>query len=135
MPGRPRKPDNVTHLSGTAQPCRLHDGIELPTLTELPPAPSYLPNEHALREWNRLGPILLKNKLLTEGSIGALEVMCTMYGVIFQQASAGVNPPAASVTAYRNMVNDFGLTPVAASKVKMPDQATPGNPFASNGRA
>ncbi|PZP90194.1 MAG: hypothetical protein DI587_39355, partial [Variovorax paradoxus] len=108
---------------------------ELPVVTEVPKPPSWLPNAHAVKEWNRLAPILVANKLLSEGGLSALAMLCSLHGKLVQLFAAGEAPVASMVAQYRNLINDFGLTPVAQGKVKPVGNDTPeGNKFARNGR-
>jgi len=131
---RPNKPTVLKVLSGTNQPCRDVDGLEFEPLAKFPKAPTVLPNSHATKEWNRLGPILFKNGLLTDASLGPFIVLCTTYGLIIQQSSAGVGVQAALLTQYLSFVREFGLTPAAAGKVKAPGPGKKANPFANNGK-
>lgn len=132
---RPKKPHNLKVVAGTARPDR--DGpplVDLPLVAEAPPPPDWLPTAHAIKEWNRLAPILTANKLLTEAGISALGQMCALHGKLVQLWSAGEAPNASMVAQYRALANDFGLTPVAQGKVR-PHGAEPAeNEFSSNGR-
>lgn len=90
---------------------------------------------HAVKEWQRLAPILVANKLLTEAGLSAFGMLCSLHGKLVQLFAAGESPNASMVASYRNLVNDFGLTPVAQGKVKPSGaDSAPGNRFASNGR-
>src|SRR5690625_4608816 len=92
----PRTPKQLKVISGTDQPCReAPAAVELPLTDGLPPAPDWLPNAHALKEWNRLAPILHNVGLLTEAGLSALAVLCSLHGKIVQLYSAGAAPPAA----------------------------------------
>lgn len=135
MPGPQKKLAQLKSISGTAQRCReTAPGVELPALDQVPTAPDWLPNAHAVKEWDRLATILTKNKLLTEGALSALGMLCAMHGKMVQLWAAGEAPTASMYSQYRNMVNDFGLTPVAQGKVKPSGEEKKGNKFANNGR-
>lgn len=137
MPGPPKKPTVLKSISGTRQKCRdvPPPAVELPVVEEIPSAPDWLPNAHAVKEWNRLAPILVANKLLTEGGLSALAMLCAAHGKIVQLYSAGEAPTASMMSTLQSMINDFGLTPVAQGKVKpVGDQEKKGNKFANNGR-
>lgn len=135
MPGPGKKPAALKMVSGTQQKCRTEaSGIELPTLSDVPPPPDWLPNAHAVKEWNRLASILIANKLLTDADLSTLGMLCALYGKIVQLYSAGEAPTASMVGALRNMENDFGLSPVARGKVKPVGESDKGNKFASNGK-
>lgn len=88
-----KKPTNLKVISGTLQPCRSSSAtVTLPILTEAPAAPDWLPNAHAIKEWKRLSAILLANKLLTEGALSALAMLCALHGKIVQLYAAGETP-------------------------------------------
>jgi phage terminase small subunit len=130
-----RKPRQLKVVAGTVQPCRDTPApLELPTIEEVPSAPDWLPNAHAVKEWDRLAPILAANKLLTEAGTSALAHLCALHGKIVQLYAAGESPVASMVSQYRNLINDFGLTPVAQGKVKSVGEKPESNPFARNGK-
>lgn len=83
---RPRTPTNVLELRGSYvnhPERRWHIPVPVDTLAELPPAPDWLPNAHAVQEWDRLARILAANKLLTEGGVSALTTLCAIHGKLF----------------------------------------------------
>ena len=126
----PRKPANLKLISGSRQPDG-PDSVELPLVSEVPPAPDWLPNAHAVKEWQRLAPILTANKLLTEAGLSALGQLCALHGKVVQLYAAGEAPVASMVAQLRGLMNDFGLTPVAQGKVKAGgDETKAGNKFA-----
>lgn len=130
----PKKPDNVKVLCGSRQPSA-PDPVALPLVDAVPDAPDWLPNAHALKEWERLAPILHANGLLTEPGLMALAHLCALHGKLVQLWSAGESPSGHLLSQYRNLINDFGLTPVAQGKVKAGGaDAKPANRFSSNGR-
>ena len=130
----PRKPRALKVVAGTIQPSRDQKIVELPVVDGVPKPPSWLPNAHAKKEWDRLAPILVANKLLTEGGLSALGVLCSLHGKLVQLFSAGEAPVASMVAQYRNLINDFGLTPVAQGKVKPMGEEPEGNKFANRGK-
>jgi phage terminase small subunit len=137
MPGPAKKPTALKAISGTRQPSREAPppAVELPVVKDVPEAPDWLPNAHAVKEWDRLAPILTNNGLLTEGGLSALAMLCALHGKIVQLYSAGEAPTASMVSTLQSMINDFGLTPVAQGKVKPNGVEKPkGNKFATNGR-
>lgn len=132
---KPRKPDHLKLVSGTDQPCRAAPpSIEFPRVQSLPAAPDWLPNAHAIKEWDRLAPILFANGLLTEAALSALGVLCALHGEIVDMWARRVTPTASTIAQYRSMVNDFGLTPVAQGKVKPLGDEKKGNRFGNNGK-
>ncbi len=129
----PRKPAALKLIAGTDQPCRRPDAdpVELPLVSEVPPAPDWLPNAHATKEWQRLAPILHGVGLLTDAGLSALGMLCALHGKLVQLWSAGESPTGHMLAQYRALVNDFGLTPVAQGKVRGHGETTkPGNRFA-----
>ena len=136
MPGPGKKPAALKSIGGTARPDRPQGAVvELPLVSEIPPAPDWLPNSHAVKEWCRLCPILVGNRLLTEGGLSALGMLCAVHGKLVQLMTAGESPTAALLAHHRNLTNDFGLTPVAQGKVKPVGKEPEGNPFLRNGKS
>jgi phage terminase small subunit len=131
---RPRKPTALKVLAGTLRRDR-DAGLQMMPACVVcaPPAPDWLPNAYAVTEWERLAPILAANGLLFEGSLSALAVLCALHGRLATLWAAGEAPTAALIAGYRALASDFGLTPIAAGKVR---PATPQriNPFAANRR-
>lgn len=132
----PRKPTQLKVVAGTDRPDRAAPPcVEMPLVESAPPAPDWLPNAHAIKEWNRLAPILVNNKLLTDGSLSPLAVLCSLHGEIVHMWSRQVSPTGHMLAQYRALINDFGLTPVAQGKVRPSGETkNPGNRFAKNGK-
>ena len=129
----PRKPTSLKVVAGTDRPCRRPESapVEIPALDHIPDPPDWLPNAHAVKEWQRLAPILCANKLLTEAGLSALGQLCALHGKVVQLYAAGEAPVASMVAQLRGLMNDFGLTPVAQGKVKAGgDETKAGNKFA-----
>lgn len=119
MPGPTRKPTHLRSIAGTVRPDRpAPDGVSLPLLDEAPPPPDWLPNAHAIKEWQRLVPILLANKLLTEASLSTLGHLCALHGKIVQLWAAGESPTGHMLAQYNALASAFGLAPQWAGKVK-----------------
>jgi phage terminase small subunit len=130
-----KKPRALKVVSGTVQHCRDEKpSVDLPSVAALPRAPDWLPNAHAKKEWNRLGPILVANKMLTDGGLSAFGMLCSLHGKLVQLWAAGEAPVASMVAQYRNLINDFGLTPVAQGKVKPVGEGPAENKFANRGK-
>lgn len=126
----PRRPNHLKSIAGTARPDRAVAEVDLPIVGAVPSPPDWLPNAHAIKEWNHLAPILFKNRLLTTGGLAALGMLCSLHGKIVQLYAAGEAPTASMAGTLRNMHNDFGLTPVAQGKVTPIGDERKGNPFA-----
>lgn len=133
--GNPRKPTSLKVVAGTDRPDRdPPEAVDLPLVSGVPQAPDWLPNAHAIKEWDRLAPILHANKLLTEAGLSALGQLCALHGKTVQLYAAGEAPVASMVAQLRGLMNDFGLTPVAQGKVRSSGEVDkPGNAFANNG--
>jgi len=110
-------PNNLKVLKGTDQPCRMKDVIEFEKVSEVPPAPDWLPNGHAVKEWDRLAPILHATGLLTDAGLSAFGQLCALHGKVVQLYAAGESPNGNMVSQLRAFINDFGLTPIAQGKV------------------
>lgn len=137
MPGPPRKPTQLRLLAGTLRkgdPTAAGSRVELPLLDRVPDPPDWLPNAHAVAEWSRLAQILVANRLLTEGGLSALGMLCALHGKIVQLYAAGQAPTGALVAAWRCLTNDFGLTPAAQGRVRPGGPEPVGNKFANRGR-
>lgn len=135
MPGPGRTPRALKAIAGTERDDRpIPDPLPLPLIEHMPPAPDWLPNSHAKKEWNRLGPILIAVGLLTEGGLSAFGMLCSLHGKLVQLWAAGESPTGHMVAQYRNLINDFGLTPVAQGKVKQVGEKPQANAFARNGK-
>lgn len=139
MSGPGKKPPALKAVAGTTRKDRepAHPPVDLPILSTVPAAPDWLPNAHAIKEWDRLAAILTANQLLTEGGLSALGMMCALHGKIVQLYAAGEAPTASMAGTLRNMINDFGLTPVAQGKVSPVAPEGEGNAFKkhANGKA
>lgn len=75
--GRPPVPANILKLRGTDRPDRVRDDEPQPTV-EAPSCPSWLGKE-AKREWRRVVPLLLENRVLTKLDRAALAAYCEAY--------------------------------------------------------
>ena len=132
----PRKPANLKAIAGTARPDREKPvEVELPVLDKAPPAPDWMPNAHAVKEWDRLAALLVANKLLTSADLASLGHLCALHGKIVQLYAAGEAPTASMAGTLRTMQGDFGLSPVARGKVSPAGgDSQAGNKFGKNGK-
>jgi phage terminase small subunit len=117
--GRPRKPSNLKAISGTTQPCRIvPDDVQFEKIDYLPKAPDWLPNVHAVKEWDKLVRILHSSGVLTEACLSPLEMMCALRGKMVQLYHAGEAPSASLHNSLQAMQASFGLPPAAYGKIK-----------------
>ena len=126
------KPRHLRALSGTLRPCR-DGGPEappLPAVGALPEAPDWLPNAHAVREYERLGAVLLAHGLLTEASAGALLLLASVHGKLVQELQAGLPLTSALIAQWRGLARDLGLLQM----VREPNATTKPNRFSHYGR-
>lgn len=137
--GRPRTPEHLKVVAGTARadrPPPTDGAILIPSLDEMPEMPEWLRDERAQAEWRRLGPILLRYKLLTEANVNAFASLCAIHGVVSRFYADGRFPSPAMMAQQKTLWTEFGLTPASASKAR--SHGEPGgeskNPFARNGR-
>lgn len=129
---QPKKPRTLKVITGSREPSPPE--VDLPIIDEAPNPPDWLPNAHAVKEWMRLAPILVANRLLTGGGLSALGMLCALHGKIVQLYAAGEAPTGHMIAQWRNITNDFGLTPVAQGKVKPVGAESPANRFAGRGK-
>lgn len=135
MAGPGKKPSGLKVIAGTDRADRAPEvAIDLPRVTQTPAPLDWLPNAHAVKEWERLAPILVANGLLTEAGLSAFGTLCALHGKLVQLWSAGESPTGHMLAQYRALINDFGLTPVAQGKVKPVGEGKKDNPFAKNGQ-
>lgn len=129
-------PPKLKVLSGTFRKDRDSGAVvELTPLDRIPNAPDWLPNAHAVKEFDRLAQILHANKMLNEASVMGLATLCALHGKIVQQFAAGTMPTGHMISQYRMLLNDFGLTPMAQGKIKQqPDDGKKENKFSQNGQ-
>lgn len=110
---------------------------KLETLFELPPAPGYL-GKYGTKEWNRTGPLLVAAKMLTESDLPAFEAYCMNIDLMIEARldiqdngmqvmghRGWVRNPAIAAfgqasTAIRGFVSEFGLSPSARSRIRIP---------------
>lgn len=130
---RPRKPNNLKILDGSRFPLR--DNVEFLEFKKFPDAPGWLINSDAVDEYERLGKILFGVGLLTDANYIVLCHLANLHAKMMEIWRTGECPTGHMIAQYRNLVNDFGLTPVAQTKVKGNKVKKEENKFASIKRA
>lgn len=135
-----KTPVHMKLLAGTQRNDRPEYEGSLPEVQgyeEVPPPPLWL-TAIAVQEYMRLAPLLIKSKLLNEGTMSAFCQMCALHGKIVQQYMADMVPPMSWISNLRNLHGDFGLNPHAARKLDKglkPDaQDKPANKFGNRGK-
>lgn len=106
-------------------------------LFELPSAPEYL-GEYGIKEWNKIGPELVRMKMLNETDLPAFSAYCMNIDLLInaqkdiQEHGMTVlghrgwvrNPAIAAFgqasTAIRGFIGEFGLSPSARSRIRIP---------------
>lgn len=133
--GNQKKLAQLKIIAGTARKDRDQGAaLNMPTIDGLPEAPGWLPNAHAVLEFNRLAVILLNNGLLTTAAVTSLGHLAALHGKLVQQWNAGKCPTGYLIAQYRNLINDFGLTPVSSARIGGASPVSKTNKFANNGR-
>jgi P27 family predicted phage terminase small subunit len=84
MRGRKPLPTNTKKKKGTLQKCRtLPDEVQPDTLTDTPPAPSWL-SEIGIEEWNRVVKYLVENDLLVSCDLSLVALYCNEISVYIE---------------------------------------------------
>ena len=124
MAGPGKKPTSLKVVAGTDRKDRAAPPVvEMPLIESVPEPPGWLLNAHSINEWKRLARILTSNKLLTEGGLSTLGMLCNLHGEIVRQTSVGMMPPAHLFAQYRAFV----LVPSGSARIDR--QNTFGRPF------
>src|SRR5689334_19926647 len=126
---RRRKATHLKLIAGTRQPCR--DAPELldapAAMQQIPDAPEWLPNAHAINEWRRVAPILVANRMLTDAGLTVLGQYCALHGRIVELYAAKMNPTGHLLAQFRQMSGQLGLTNVKSTPAKPIGQENPSN--------
>lgn len=134
-PGPSPTPTAIKLIRGNPGKRKINKDEPKPTVT-MPHCPDYL-DDVAREEWNRLAPILVRMKVLTEADYIALASLCQTYstmmkaqeqlnksGILFKTPSGYVQQsPLIGVVnncteKIVTLCREFGLTPSARSRVQ-----------------
>jgi P27 family predicted phage terminase small subunit len=139
--GPKKTPAPIKKARGTFRPDR-DSGAQLPEAVVVPDCPAFLSDE-AQSLWHRLGPNLVKAKLLTDADVMAFALLCQAWadwiyalekvehygitsitdsGSIYQHPAVGVRNKA--WTAVMKGCQEFGLTPSSRSGPVLPKSGT-----------
>ena len=133
MSGPATRPTTLKLLSGTVRKDRAPgESVALPAVSAVPAPPDWLPNAHAVKEWHRLAPIMVANRLVTEADLSSLGHLCAVHGKLVQLWSAGEAPTGHMLAQYNALAGAFGLAPAWRSKVKPVADEGKQNPFAKH---
>lgn len=106
-------------------------------IVELPDPPDWL-GEYGQKEWWRVGPHLIDNKLLTEADLLTFTAYCanvdmlveatleiSQRGMTIMGARGPVRNPAlatfaAATTSLRSLAAEFGMTPSSRARIRLP---------------
>jgi P27 family predicted phage terminase small subunit len=133
--GRPRKATAELKLNGTFQKCRRNTDEPTPDV-KVPDMPDILKGE-AVKEWNRLAPLLASKKCLTDWDRNMLAAYCYEWGKYYDickmQAEGAENAPNATqrtkaLKNFENIAIQFGLTPSSRTRLSM-GKSDVNNPF------
>ena len=109
-------------------------------LAQTPNAPAWF-NKYAKCEWQRIMPLLIERKILTEADMGSVESYCIAIGQVRQMQvlidkegpiAQGTHGPRAhpavkiqsdAMTRARLLASELGLTPVSRSRPTIRDDA------------
>ena len=112
---------------------------KIDALFELPEPPIFL-GEYGEKEWYRTGPALIKMRMLAESDLPAFQAYCMNIELMIQSmldiqangltivgARGRIKNPAVvsfgqATTAVRGFVGEFGLSPSARSRIKVPTE-------------
>lgn len=124
MPGPKKVPLHLKLIKGTvcARDRRPSPNAQitpgLPPINAIPAPPAWMQNKAALAEWGRLAPVLVANRLLTDGNLGLLAQLCAVHGNLVGIWKSGMKANAALVASYRALSNSLGLLDWNVSGVK-----------------
>jgi phage terminase small subunit len=130
--GPQKKALSLKLVSGTDQPIRrpAESAISVAPIDYMPEPPDWMVNQDARKEWARLCPILVHNKILDELNLSTFAAMCATFGEIVRMFSEGDEYNATASAQYIKYCTEFGLTPAARGKIRNNAEATPQNKFA-----
>jgi P27 family predicted phage terminase small subunit len=136
--GPPPKPRAMKLLEGTFRPDRAPKDIPKPPKGAK--APKWL-GKDAKTEWNRIGPWLEAQGLLTKADEPAFAIYCDLYGTVqeFRKLCRKVGAAVSIQQGYRNVLGKatlqlkqylalFGLSPADRERIGVDPQVTPPAP-------
>ena len=133
--GRKAQSNETKRAKGESRPSRQSATVvEFPVIEgQVPEAPDWL-GPLGVELWDRVVPLLYKQKALTEADLPALETMCAYHDAVQKQLRAGLQPTASEVAQLRLFYSEFGLTNTSRVRLGKGDDGNQDNPFTKNGR-
>jgi phage terminase small subunit len=130
--GPQKKALGLKLVSGTDQPSRRppDPGLLVQTIEAVIAPPDWMNNQYARKEWVRLCPILVHNKILDDLNLSTFGAMCSTYGELIKAFADGDEFSPAISAQYIKYCTEFGLTPAARGKLHCNADAAPQNKFA-----
>ena len=148
-------PTEVKRLMGNPGKRRLPKPGEEPSpqIVNLLPEPPDWMGEYGRKEWERVGPVLIEHRLLTDADLIAFAAYCANVDLMIESmldiqknghtilgARGEVRNPALAafaqaVTALRGLATEFGMTPSSRARMRLPgdDGETLGDLMADDG--
>lgn len=126
---RPRTPEKLKEMRGTAQPCRKRPELTpKDVLKVLPTAPLWVSNSPAAAdEWLRLGSLLVAAGALTRSSLTAFGHLCLTHADMLAIRAAGKSPTGPQQASYLALCRAFRATAISTPAVA--PQTNTANPF------
>ena len=146
--GRPRTPTTQLKLHGTYRADRRYEN-EPTSDSAVPPRPKFLKGE-ARREWDRITPILLKMRCISEADMAMIAAYCLEWGryvalakkvsrvedmvCVTANGNEILSPfyiaQIAALKNFQKLASEFGLSPSARTRIKTEPKPDEVNPFA-----
>jgi len=130
MPNR-RTPNSMKVLSGTDRKDRIRPEAAM-ELAGYPRPPADLIGPHAADAWRTMIDALSPHRILAKADLMGLLHFCNAHQALMNKWANGESVSAADLTAFRQMANEYGVTPASRSKAQPVPGATEdsANPFA-----
>lgn len=103
---------------------RSRDEIETDEVVSVEP-PDWLIGPEAVKEWERVLPLLMKARIMTEPDIAAFGTVCNLHADRIQTYRAGSKPKASETHEMRLLWSDLGMTP--AGRLRMSPKKAEGD--------
>lgn len=113
--GRPRKPDALKEITGTAQPCRMNPAAPDPgsdiASKQTPAVPKSQKLTGAPKDFDQFWrPLLVANGIIKDSDLPMWMIVCYLFAQVFDEMNNG-EVDLKKVTELRQLAGHFGLTP------------------------